>query len=169
MGQDTTTLVRPVLLDNTVLTNFALVGRDDLVRRLWPGTASTTPSAMGEFQAAVVRGLVPSTAWTTLPLISVTADEAAFALELSPRLEAGERECLAVAVHRSGLLVSDDLDARNAARDPGVPTSGTLGVLVSCVRRGFLSRAQANTLLAEMIALGYRSPITSLDPLFDEP
>lgn len=42
MGDDATRLGRPVLLDNTVLTNFALVGRSDLVMRLWPSGACTT-------------------------------------------------------------------------------------------------------------------------------
>jgi hypothetical protein len=34
-----------------------------------------------------------------------------------------------------------------------------------CVRRGYLSREEANSLLAEMIALGYHSPFDSLDRL----
>jgi len=83
-------------------------------------------------------------------------------------LGAGERSCLAVALHRQGLLVSDDLDARRAAREHGIPKTGTVGILVLYVRRGYLSREEANALLTEMIALGYRSPVASLDSLLDE-
>jgi hypothetical protein len=43
----------PLLLDNTVLTNFALVGRSDLPLRLWSGGACITPAVLGEFQAGV--------------------------------------------------------------------------------------------------------------------
>jgi hypothetical protein len=39
---------RLVLLDNTVLTNFALVGQDNLPTRLWSDAACTTTAAYGE-------------------------------------------------------------------------------------------------------------------------
>ena len=51
------------------------------------------------------------------------------------------------------------------ARRHGVPTSGTVGILVACVRRGWLTLAQANAQLAEMIELGYRSPAADLENL----
>jgi hypothetical protein len=38
MDAEAVAITRPVLLDNTVLTNFALVDRADLVMRLWPWT-----------------------------------------------------------------------------------------------------------------------------------
>ena len=84
---------RPVLLDNTVLTNLALVDRCELVMQLWPVTTGTT--------------------------------------------------------HYD------------------IPTTGTVGILTRCVQRGYLARDQADHLLAEMIALGYRSPVTDLSALLD--
>ena len=45
--------------------------------------------------------------------------------------------------------------------------TGTIGILVLCVRRGYLSGEQAEGLLAEMIALGYYSPFDSLDQIAD--
>lgn len=42
MGDDATRLGRPVLPDNTVLTNFALAGRSDMMVCLWPSGACTT-------------------------------------------------------------------------------------------------------------------------------
>lgn len=168
MGGDDATITRPVLLDNTVLTNFALVGRTDLVMRLWPTTACTMPSALDEYEAGAASGLLPPNAWAELSVMTLTEEEIAFADSLAPRLGAGERTCLAVAVHRQGLLASDDLDARRAARQHNVLRTGTVGILVLCVRRGYLPRDQADALLAEMIALGYRSPVASLDPLLGE-
>jgi predicted nucleic acid-binding protein len=158
----------PVLLDNTVLTNLALVNRAELVTSLWATSACTTPAVLAEYQAGVSSGLLPPNAWANLPIVTLNEEEVAFAVALPPRLGAGERTCLAVAVHRQGLLASDDLDARHIARRHGVSTTGTVGILVLCVRRGHLSRDQAEALLAEMRALGYRSSVTSLAPLLDE-
>jgi len=157
-------MTAPVLLDNTVLTNFALIGRPDLVLRLWRSATCTTPATQAEYQAGVAAGLVPAAAWADLPVVALTEAEAGFADTLPPRLGAGERTCLAVALYRQGLFASDDQDARNAARRCGVPVTGTVGILVLCVRQGYLPRDEADALLREMIAVGYRSPVTDLSP-----
>lgn len=99
-----------VLLDNTVLTNFALVDRADLVLDLWPG-ACTTPSVKAEYAAGVrAREMAPD-AWQALGEIRLTPAETTSAEHLRRRLGAGERSCIAVAYHRTGLLASDDDDA----------------------------------------------------------
>ena len=51
----------PILLDNTVLTNLALVKQADLVPHLWGAAACTTPHVLAEYQAGVVSGLLPPT------------------------------------------------------------------------------------------------------------
>ena len=52
---------RLVLLDNTVLTNFALVDRPDLVLDLWGPNCATTTEVMAEYQAGIIgRGLPAS-------------------------------------------------------------------------------------------------------------
>jgi predicted nucleic acid-binding protein len=169
MGQSSPPLAGPVLLDNTVLTNFALVGQAELVIRLWPEAVCTTPHARDEYGVAVSGGLAPAEAWSDLPVVTLTEEEESFAAGLSAKLGAGERSCLAVAMVRGGLLASDDLDARRAAQDLGIPRTGTVGILVLCVRRGYLSGDGANAVLREMRSLGYRSPVESLDPLIEVP
>lgn len=164
MGQSTPTVAGPVLLDNTVLSNFALAGRTDLVLRLWVETVCTTSSVRDEFGVAVAHGLVSADAWADLAVVTLTEEEALFAAKLPSRLGAGERTCLAVAAHRNGLLASDDLEARRAARDLEIPRTGTVGILIACVRLGYLSKNDANALLQEMIDLDYRSPVERLDP-----
>lgn len=109
-----------------------------------------------------------ATTWADLPVVKLSEAEAVFAAELPPRLGAGERTCVSVAVHRQGLFVSDDLDARGVAQHYGVPVTGTLGILVLDVRQGHLSRDEANVLLKQMIAAGYRSPVTELDNLLSQ-
>ena len=160
--------MRPVLLDNTVLTNLALVSRADLVMRLWPTTACTTPAVLAEYDAGAVSRSLPPDAWVDLPIVTLTREEATLVSALPARLGAGERTCLAVAVHRRGLLASDDMDARRAVRQHSVSVTGTVGILVLCVQQGYLARGQADALLSEMIALGYRSPVASLDGLIGD-
>ena len=153
---------RLVLLDNTVLTNFALVGQDNLPLRLWSDAARTTTTAYGEYLAGVATGILPADAWRDLIQITLDEEEGAFASRLTVRLGAGERSCLAVARSRSGALASDDLPARQWAREHDIEVTGTVGILLACVRRGYLDSDQANALLTAMIAAGYRSPVASL-------
>jgi predicted nucleic acid-binding protein len=67
-------MTRPVLLDNTVLTNFALVGQTDLVTYLWGAAVSTTSAVMAEYQAGVAGGLLPPEAWAHLPVLTLTEE-----------------------------------------------------------------------------------------------
>jgi predicted nucleic acid-binding protein len=154
-----------ILLDNTVLSNLALVGQMNLVFRLWADRVASTPGVLSEYEDAVRAGLLPPHAWTDLPVVKLTSQEVAMSETFSRRLGRGERSCLAVAHLRGGLFASDDADARAAARRLGVPVTGTLGILALTVRRELLTLAQANALLADMVAAGYRSPMERLDTL----
>jgi predicted nucleic acid-binding protein len=167
MGRDAEQVDQPVILDNTVLTNFALVGRADLVTHLWPTKACTTPPVLDEYRSGVASGLVPADFWADLTVITLTEEETDLAATFSTRLGSGERSCLAAAVCRQGLLATDDLDGRRIAQQQNVPLTGTIGILILCVRRGYLSREEANGLLGKMIAFGYYSPFDSLDQLTD--
>jgi predicted nucleic acid-binding protein len=169
MADATAEIERPVLLDNTVLTNLALVDQAGLVGHLWPGTACTTAQVADEYQRGAASGHLPADAWSDLPIVTLAQEEASLAASLSTRLGAGERSCLAVALHRHGLLASDDLDARRAAQELGIPKTGTVGILILGVRRGYLAREEANALLTEMRRLGYRSPVDRLDRWLGEP
>jgi predicted nucleic acid-binding protein len=152
-------------LDNTVLSNFSLVRRSDLIGLIWGDAVGTTAAVRIEHEAGVAAGRLPAGDWQDLPTFGMTADELAIANALPGRLGAGERTCLAVALYRGGLLVTDDRDARTLAERKGLAVSGTLGVLLRAVRRGYLAHETANVLLEEMVAGGYRSPVASLDEL----
>ena len=169
-------MTRPVLLDNTVLVNFATVDRPDLVLESAFERVCTTPAVMAEYERGVAEDQVPEGVWQSLPCIESTSEEADLAQTLSDRLGPGERSCLAVAAHRDGLFASDDADAREEARQHDIPVTGqhdipvtgTLGILVVAVRCGNPSRSQANRLLAAMIDSGYHSPVDRIDPLLDQ-
>lgn len=156
---------RLVLLDNTVLTNFAMVNRPDLVLDLWGTDSATTPAVMAEYQAGVISRGLPADIWDSLLQLTPDSVEKDFAERLSPKLGSGERSCLAIAVYRKGMLACDDAEARREAQRLDLPITGSIGILVLNVCQEKLARAEANALLEEMIALGYRSPVPTLDDL----
>lgn len=55
-----------VLLDNTALTNFALVNRPDLILNLWGTDCATTPDVIAEYHAGVISRGLPPDSWQTL-------------------------------------------------------------------------------------------------------
>ncbi len=109
----------PVLLDNTVLSNFARIDRHDLVMNLWPSCA-TTLETWQEFQTGIIIGKLPKNAWKGLSLIELTAVEHEFSNGFSMILGLGERACIAAASHRNGLFMTDDRKARQVALELGI-------------------------------------------------
>jgi predicted nucleic acid-binding protein len=160
-------MTHPVLLDNTVLVNFASVGRPDLILESPFEQICTTPAVKAEYKAGVAKEQVTEGPWESLPEVELTSKETELAESFSLRLGPGERFCLAVAFHRNGLFASDDADARDIAQEHGIPVTGTLGFLVVAVQHGFCSLSEANTLLEAMIDSGYRSPVDRIDSLLD--
>ena len=153
---------RLVLLDNTVLSNFALVSRPDLIIDLWGSSSATTPEVMREYEAGIAGRGLRSGIWDTLTLLALGPVERDFAGRLPSKLGSGERSCLAVAVHRNYLFACDDAEARREAQRLGLAVTGSIGILVLSVRQARLGLADANSLLEEMIVHGYRSPVATL-------
>lgn len=149
-------------LDNTVMSNFALVGRADWLQRLWPGRLVTSSEAWAELQTGIRLGRVPESNWSWLTVITLTPEERTLCGELVPPLDEGEAACLALAQRRGYGFLSDDRVARREARRMGVSLSGTLGVLEALVQEGKVPLDEANAALQEMIAWGFRSPTSSL-------
>ena len=154
-----------VLLDNTVLSNFAEAQQPGLAIQACPGRACTTEAALAEYLAAPEEKHFAENAWRDLPIIELTDSERQLAETLPTSLGAGERTCLAVALARRSVLASDDLHARRVAARYGAKTAGTVGLLVMAFEARLVSLDQANALLTTMIAAGYRSPVESLDAL----
>ena len=154
-----------LVLDNTVMSNFALVGRTEWLRKVWPGMLVTSEEAWAELQAGVRLGRIPDIDWSWLTVLPLTEVEREARDELMPPLDEGEAACLALARSRGYAFLTDDRVARREARRLGVPISGTLGVLKSLVDEGYVSLEEANEALEQMIALGYHSPVRSLREL----
>lgn len=58
-------------------------------------------------------------------------------------LDAGETAALAVALEREAILLTDDLEARDAAKDANVEVHGSLGVIALAYSTGRLEKTDA--------------------------
>lgn len=153
------------LLDNTVLSNFALVARLPLLMQVFGQHLATTPYVVREYEDGVKRGRVPPTHFDWIVVSALTHDELTQMTYLQQQVDAGEASCLAIALSRQGIVLSDDRSARRLAGQLGVPISGTVGILVRLIKTGTLSLEEADNYLDAMIAYGYRSPIETLKQL----
>lgn len=155
-----------IVVDNTVLSNFAQARVDYAVMSLWGDRVCSTSEVISEYQAGIKAVGLPAFTWKALKLIELSSPENDFAASLSTKLGAGESSCLAVAHMRNAILATDDLFARKIADRYHIQKIGTVGILVQCVKREILSLPNAQKTLAEMINLGYRSPVTELKEFF---
>ena len=160
-----------VIVNNTVLSNFAAVGRLDVLRRAVLGVLITRQvydevlSAIEhghQFQELTAREITDRK-WIRLAQLQINelADYAA----LRRSLGLGEASSLIVARRKGVPFLTDDLKARKLCDAEGVAFSGTLGVLQEAVRRHVLELAEADNILTQMIANGYFSPVHSLGEL----
>jgi predicted nucleic acid-binding protein len=164
-----------VITNTTVISNFASVGRLNLLRQLF-GEVYLSTEVYAEIQDGLAEGhafyagietqVHPLTPQGWLRLISLTGEaELRVFGQLMDSLHRGEAASLAIAVQRGWAFFSDDARARQIGRNLHVPVSGTLGVLLRAVKAQFVSLVEANALLDQMIQAGYRSPYTNLAEL----
>lgn len=152
-----------VLLDTTVLTNFARVGLTQVMTDLWGDQVYTPEDALREYRRGIsVAGLAPL-AWHQLSILTPAPEEEDMAATRFQRLGLGERSCLAVAINRGCIMATDDKPARRAAQHYGIQFIGTIGILRACVKHKLVSATEAQTALEKMMAAGYYSPVLKLD------
>lgn len=163
------------LINSTVLSNFAVVRRFDLLRD--PHNTLFIPieiyheiqeaQAVGySFYFDFERFLYPFSADGLFQLVTMNEDELLLFTSLPSKLHRGEAACLCIARNRSWGFLTDDRAARQQANSWNVPISGTLGILTLAVQNGILTLADGNSLLRAMITdANYRSPVEDLSLL----
>ncbi|MEJ2211994.1 MAG: DUF3368 domain-containing protein [Anaerolineae bacterium] len=166
-----------ILTNTTVVSNFAATGRLDLLKQIH-GRLHIPNQVYEEildgleegyeFYRAVEGQIYPLAESGWIELVSMS-DEEEFRLfqSLPRRLHHGEAACLAIAHHRNWAFLSDDKRARKQARSMGIVVSGTLGVLSQAVKHHLLAVEEADELLGDMIARGYRSPFHTVKQFLD--
>lgn len=117
------TLRRPVVLDTTVLSNFASVESVE-----WLVDFLDDPVVPPAVEEEIERGrrhghsfLSDVTDVLGDELIRVTPNETTTRSIIRERLDPGEAESLVLAVEQDGTLATDDLAARELAREHDVP------------------------------------------------
>jgi len=100
--------------------------------------------------------------------VHLYAEEAARAEELREEhwaVDPGEADVLALCLHRGPgwAAVLDDRPAHELALELGVPTLGTIELLMEAVQRGLLSLNDGERLLEEMRASWPRAPQGKLE------
>lgn len=152
------------VVDNTVLSNFAHIEQPQLLEAAFDQPV-TAHAVMDELEVGVRTTRIPSVDWSWLPVIELTDDERVTTERLNRTLGRGEAACIALATSRHWVILTDDRDARRAAREAGLIVSSTLGALMNLVRGKTLSLAEADKFLAIMKRSGYHCPVNSLSEL----
>jgi predicted nucleic acid-binding protein len=164
------------LFDTTVLSNLAAVDYIGLLEKRYNGVAFTTVEVGDELRRGAQAGYayletvlqqiesINPGGWLHI-LVPNSVVEHRLRSEFDLLLDQGEASCLALAVSRGLVLVTDDLAARRLAKAHNVLLSGTLGILVALVREHIVPLDEANAVLGTMIQQRYRSPVDRLDDL----
>ncbi|MEA1934244.1 MAG: DUF3368 domain-containing protein [Thermodesulfobacteriota bacterium] len=154
-----------ILIDNTVLSNFALTHHPDSIQHAFFEDVGTTEQVFHELEQGVQLGRLSEYPWTWLQRLHLTEAETVRFCQFLKHLGEGESSCLAVAVNRAYKIATDDKDARQWAVRLAIPHTGILGVLAMLVKQGTITLLEGNTCLRQMIERGYHSSIQKIDVL----
>jgi uncharacterized protein len=115
-----------VVSDSTCLIGLERIGELDILPALFD-PIMIPPEVEREFGSK----------FSWLQTVNLTSNVLATALRLV--VDSGEAEAIALASEKSCLLISDDKQARAAAKSLGVSVIGTVGVLVRAKQNGVIS------------------------------
>lgn len=161
---------RPVVLDATVLGNFASSESTAQLAR-FVDQPVTVDAVRRELERGREGGYgflkdALDCCGDAIPVVRAEEEASARQSDLRDRLDAGEAAALLVADERAGTLATDDLAARDAASERGIPVTGSVGLLALGVRVGALDVDVANEwLTAWRTRRGYYSPIDRIEEL----
>jgi predicted nucleic acid-binding protein len=163
----------PVVLDATVLSNFASSGSVDWLVELLDRPA-TTPAVRSELERGrdcgydFLADAVESVDDEISVLDALTGRSAIDPAEVRKRLDPGEAESLVRAIEHGGTLATDDLAARTLAGEHDVPVTGSIGLLVAGVERDALDVSSANEWLRTWrTERSYHAPVDSIEAALD--
>jgi len=154
--------------DSVTLSNFALVGRMDVLSDRYRMRGFVTTQVVDELTSGVAAGHAPLADCLGLVdqgvfrVVTLDKTERDTFRELIGHLGQGEAGTITAALHRKGIVVTDDLSGRRTCADMGIPVTGTIGILQAVLHDRVLTLAVTNDLLHKMIAAGFRSPVDRL-------
>ncbi|MEF8883388.1 MAG: twitching motility protein PilT [Halapricum sp.] len=161
----------PVILDATVLSNFASTDGVSLLTTVLESPV-VVPAVRDELERGLEAGheyldTVVDALEDDLPVQSLGSDRGR--QEIRDRLDLGEAESLLAAIEHGGTLATDDLAARKVADRRDVPVTGSIGLLVLGVESGYLDRGTADEWLDTWREQrGYYAPVESVTEILDD-
>ncbi len=128
-----------IVVNTSPLILLAKIERLDLLKQLYEITL--VPEAVrGEIEAKPGRVADRVGSLIRSGVFQLHSVEARFIERLTVELGKGERETIALALEtHADLVVIDDLEGRQFARNLGLPLTGTIGVLVEARERKLIS------------------------------
>ncbi|MES2393970.1 MAG: DUF3368 domain-containing protein [Acidobacteriota bacterium] len=147
-----------VVSDTTPLNYLIRLGLIGLLEEFY-GAVYIPTAVLAELQHARTPDSVRSwaqnpPAWLVIRTVSSELPELA-------DLDLGERKALSLAVQlQAGLLLADDLEARQAASRLGLALTGTLGVIRDATEAG---RLNFDETIADLQQLGFRVSPTAIE------
>lgn len=177
----------PIGFDTSVIINFCVVGRLELLVRCVPPPRYLVADVRDELEDTNSRRLVdrmierrellvvvatePATVLAAAPIEVVATQSAAVPTGTTDRTGAtgplgrGEQATLDVATARGWSVAVDERPGRRAAarRVGSGRVTGTVGILRAAVGARLITPRTGDVLLTRMIRAGYYSPVASLD------
>lgn len=115
-----------IVSDTSCLILFYKIGELDLLKKLY-GKLHITDTVLKEFNQPVPN-------WIEIVQLKTDVHKG-----LSGYLDAGEATSIAFALEHGGsLLIIDEIKGRKAAKEMGIPVTGSLGVLIASKNKGLL-------------------------------
>lgn len=146
-----------VVSDTSPISNLAMIGRLDFLRRLH-GTILISPVVAAELSrlrhpvglAAIEAALADG--WLKIEPLAIPAPDIS-------GLHAGETESIALALSEPGAtLLMDEADGRKAARARGVTLGGVVGVLIAARKKDWIPALKPELLALRLQARFFLSP-----------
>ena len=162
---------QPVVLDTTVLSNFASTDAVGFLVEVLDSPV-VVPAVRDELEQGRQFGhdyLTTATDAFGEGLRVGDRPQEAETGQLRERLDAGEAEALRAAIEHDGTLATDDLAARRLANDRGVPVTGSVGLLVLGIERERIDSDTANEWLDTWRDVrGYYAPVDYIEEVIEE-
>lgn len=164
---------QPVVLDATVLSNFASSDAIDWLVELLdrpvvvPAVRTELERGRDHGHRFLAEAIEPL--GDDVPIVEERGNPTpSDPSEIRERLDTGEAESLVCTLTRDGTLATDDIAARRLAKSHGVPVTGSVGLLVAGVERGLLDIQMANEWLTIWRSQrGYYAPVDRMEEVLD--
>jgi len=159
---------RLLFFDTVTIANFALADALHLLVNHYGKRCVLTADVLDEIAVGITTGRLCLLEIESLVSVghlaetALTAEERRTKLPLLQNLGSGEASCIACAVHRGGVVATDDRAARLHCTERGLPVTGTIGILLALCRDSVLSVDSADQILEKMVQQGFYSPVQTV-------